>query len=179
MSREEILFDAITGIREDLIEWAQDYRFQRRAAPWRRYLAAAACLVLVTALGLGALRLGLFGGMGGSSGSDMAAPESADTGTPEAGGSASPGEGNAGAVWPETFTATVLEVHEAYLLVEPAPGEAILASADRVEVPIGDLADLPAFAAGDTVSVTYAGAIQETCPARVTGVLAVALREPG
>ena len=62
--------------------------------------------------------------------------------------------------------------------MEPAPGEAILASADRVEVPIGDLADLPAFAAGDTVSVTYAGAIQETCPARVTGVLAVALREP-
>ena len=43
--KAEILFDAITGIREDLVEEAQRHVFCRRAR-WRRYGGLAACLVL-------------------------------------------------------------------------------------------------------------------------------------
>ena len=70
MKREkaEILFDAITAVREDLIEAAQNYVFHKKPSAWRRYAALAACLVVVAGLGFGALRLGLLGGMGGSGG---------------------------------------------------------------------------------------------------------------
>lgn len=138
MSREEILFDAITGIREDLIEWAQDYRFQRRAAPWRRYLAAAGLPGPGDGPGPRRSAPGAFSAAWAAAAAAIWRPRRARIQGPRRpGGSASPGEGNAGAVWPETFTATVLEVHEAYLLVEPAPGEAILASADRWRCPSG------------------------------------------
>ena len=57
MKREkaEILFDAITAVREDLIEAAQNYVFHKKPSAWRRYAALAACLVVVAGLGFGAL----------------------------------------------------------------------------------------------------------------------------
>ena len=48
--KAEILFDAITGIREDLVEEAQRHVFCRRAR-WRRYGGLAACLVLAALAG--------------------------------------------------------------------------------------------------------------------------------
>ena len=65
MKKAEIFFDAITNIREELVEQALDHRFRRRVS-WQRYLSAAACLVLVVTVGFGALRLGIFGGFGGN-----------------------------------------------------------------------------------------------------------------
>lgn len=189
MKREkaEILFDAVSAVREDLIEAAQNYVFRKKSHVWRRYAALAACLAVVVGLGFGAARLGLLSGMGGS-GSDTngassgAAPESGET----AGSGVTTGE-DAGdsaeepveeAVEETTFTAAVLEVHDRYLLVEPLEG-AVLASADRVTVPTGDLEDLPELSPGDVVSVTFAGPIQETYPAQVTEVLSVErLEEP-
>lgn len=185
MKREkaEILFDAVSAVREDLIEAAQNYVFRKKSHVWRRYAALAACLAVVVGLGFGAVRLGLLSGMGGS-GSDTngassgAAPESGET----AGSGVTTGE-DAGdspeeAVEETTFTAAVLEVHDRYLLVEPLEG-AVLASADRVTVSTGDLEDLPELSPGDVVAVTFAGPIQETYPAQVTEVLSVErLEEP-
>lgn len=176
MNKAEIFYDAITGIREQIVEEAQDYRFARRSLPWRRYAGWAACLALVVCLGYLAAHMG----MGGSS-SDSASSNSSpspgdynmDSSTDNSGDetAAAPEDTDGGsALERETFTATVLEVHDTYLLVEPAEGAAIRASADRVIVPIGDLAEPPAAAAGDTVAITYAGDVEETYPARIAGV---------
>ena len=39
MSREEIFFDAITNLREELVEEAQEYVFRKHS--WRRYTRLA------------------------------------------------------------------------------------------------------------------------------------------
>lgn len=188
MKREkaEILFDAVSAVREDLIEAAQNYVFRKKSHVWRRYAALAACLAVVVGLGFGAARLGILSGMGGSDtngASSGAAPESGAPADCETAGSGvttgeDAGESPEEAVEETTFTAAVLEVHDRYLLVEPLEG-AVLASADRVTVPTGDLEDLPELSPGDVVSVTFAGPIQETYPAQVTEVLSVErLEEP-
>lgn len=185
MKKAEVFFDAITGIREDLIEEALDYRFQKRAAAWQRYLRNAACLALVVLVGFGAVRFGLFGGFGGSDGAtnDMAcdstttAPESAgqndtaeapqqpDTSIPgESGSDSGPGHGVS------RFTGTVLEIRETWILVEPSPGESILASADRFMVSTADVENLPELKAGDEIAVIFDGFIRESYPAQITAV---------
>ena len=64
MNKAEIFFDAITGLREELVEEALDCRFRRRV-PWSRYAGLAACLALVVCVGWFGLMLA-GGGMGGS-----------------------------------------------------------------------------------------------------------------
>ena len=113
MRGAEKLFDAITEVREDLVEEALDHRFQaKKAIPWQRYAKWAACLALVVCIGYLAANLDLrMGGMNsaaGNSGSNSAAGETTgdtadDTGdsdlTTGAGapedsdGSAAPGDG--------------------------------------------------------------------------------------
>ena len=67
MRPADVFFDAITQIREELVEEAQQYVFRRRIS-WRQYAgAAAACLALALGLSL-LIRSGGAGGMGGSSG---------------------------------------------------------------------------------------------------------------
>ena len=51
MRKEEIFFDAITNIREDLVEAAQNYDFHRRVR-WERWAGLAACLALAAFLSL-------------------------------------------------------------------------------------------------------------------------------
>ena len=80
MRGAEKLFDAITEVREDLVEEALDYRFQaKKAVPWQRYAKWAACLALVVCIGYLAANLDLrMGGMNsaaGNSGSNGAAGE--------------------------------------------------------------------------------------------------------
>ena len=177
MNKAEIFYDAITGIRETLIEEAQEYRFHRRQTVWRRYAGLAACLALVAFVGFGAVRLGVFGGMGMSSNNSAsgAAPAdsngnrgpavSADQQTTE-----TVDDTDGGQLERESFTAKVLEVHDAYLLVEPLEGESIRASADRVMVPTGELSVLPALSEGDMVTIAYTGDVEETYPVQITGV---------
>ena len=43
--KAERLFDAITLLKEDLVEEAQDYRFRKRPAVWRRVGSLAACQI--------------------------------------------------------------------------------------------------------------------------------------
>ncbi len=113
MSGAEKLFDAITEVREDLVEEALDYRFQaKKAVPWQRYAKWAACLALVVCIGYLAANLDLrMGGMNsaaGNSGSNSAAGETTGDTADDAGdsdlttgagapedsdGSAAPGDG--------------------------------------------------------------------------------------
>lgn len=184
MRKAEILYDAITGIREAIVEEAQDYRFQKRAAQWQRYAGLAACLVLVVCIGYFASHIGMKGGNSGAS-SNAAPPNASESAGDN--GCAAPGDGSgqasgempgsSGSLDRESFNAAVLEIHDGWLLVEPLEGEAIRASADRVEVPTGNLPDLPALAEGDLVAVTYTGTVQESYPARITGVEKIALVE--
>ena len=172
MKREkaEILFDAITAVREDLIEAAQNYVFHKKPSAWRRYAALAACLVMVAGLGFGALRLGLL---------DGAAPESSGETTSDTAGGDDTGDtgdtGDAGAA-ETTFGATVLEVHDGWLLVEPLEGEDILSSADRFMVSLAGVEEVPDLEAGEEIAVTFDGMIRESYPAQVTATRVERLR---
>ena len=66
-----------------------------------------------------------------------------------------------------SFEATVLEVHDTYLLVEPAEGAWERSSADKIEVSLQDKTSWPIPQVGDTVNVFYNGELMETYPARV------------
>ena len=72
-----------------------------------------------------------------------------------------------------SFEATVLEVHDAYLLVEPAEGAWERSSADKIEVSLQDKTSWPIPQVGDTVNVFYNGELMETYPGRVGKVYRV------
>ena len=72
-----------------------------------------------------------------------------------------------------SFAATVLEVHDTYLLVEPAEGTWERTSADKIEVSLQDKTSWPIPQVGDTVNVFYNGELMETYPARVGKVYSV------
>ena len=71
------------------------------------------------------------------------------------------------------FIATVLEVHDTYLLVAPEPGSVAASSADKIEVSLKNLESRPNLEVGYTVLIVYDGYIQETYPARITNVYRV------
>ena len=83
MSSAEKFYDAITEVREDLVEEALDYRFpQKRAIPWQRYAGLAACLALVVCIGYLAanLRMGGMNAAGNDGSNGAASGEAADAG---------------------------------------------------------------------------------------------------
>lgn len=187
--KAEILFDAVTGIREELVEEAQDYVFRRRS-PWRRYMPLAACLALAVCLGWFGLLFS--GGMGGGN-------KSADSAPPAAGVDAAPedpapsdtllgGEygGGDGAEAPgcpppepvgRTFTARVVELDGDTLLVRPLPGGDLPAGTDRAAVSLEGLEERPDLQAGDKVEIVFTGDLEETYPLQITGVTAIRLAE--
>ena len=198
MRKAEIFFDAITNISEDLIDAALDYRFTRKRIHWQRYMSMAACLALVTLVGFGAAQLGIFGGSSKSDSSnntayDGAAPESGDqkgsvsqesaTEDSDAGGNAamdSTEDHKSEPLELVKFGATVLEVSDAWILVEPLEGEEILASADRFLVSTADVEEPPELKEGDEVLITFDGFIRESYPAQITAAqLKPLLRELG
>ena len=75
-----------------------------------------------------------------------------------------------------SFVATVFEVDQSSLLVEPAEGSAELSSADRItahlgeatiEDPEGNELDITAVEVGSRVTIFYDGTIAESYPAQV------------
>ena len=83
MMGAEKFYDAITEVREDLVEEALDYRFpQKKPIPWQRYVPLAACLALVVCIGYLAanLRMGGMNTAGGNDGSDNSAASGESTG---------------------------------------------------------------------------------------------------
>ena len=77
-----------------------------------------------------------------------------------------------------TFTATVLEVYDRSVLVEPTAGSRELRSADRIDVSLSvrDNVSVPQMKAGDIVEIIYDGMIQETYPAGIPCVYAIYMK---
>ena len=90
MRPEEKLFDAVTGIDEEIVDSAQTYVFRKQTRPWQRAASLAACLLIVASIGFGILQWASIGGMGGSdsAANGSAADNSAtgDSAAPEDGG---------------------------------------------------------------------------------------------
>ena len=182
MRPEEKLFDAVTGIDEGLVESVQTYVFRKKPRTWQRVASLAACLLVVASIGFGILQMARIGGSDSAANTSDAAPESgSDAGT--AGGS----QGDAGAAAGDTadggapalttFTATVLELGDGYLLVEPVAGDEMLATADRIRVSL-DGAVLPdGVAEGAVVEITFDGLIRESYPAQISGVTEIVLAD--
>lgn len=186
MNKAEIFFDAITGLREELVEEALNHRFRRRVR-WERYAGLAACLALAVCVGWFGLMIA-GGGMGGAGkGSDNGFSASSSAGGEVSGDTAPPPLGSEAGDAPEavpgdgknqeSFQASVVEILEDYLLVEPLEGEAVRSSADRIAVSTGQLEDLPALEAGDVVTIAFNGVVMETYPARLREVYSVTLAE--
>ena len=187
MRPEEKLFDAVTGIDEEIVDSAQTYVFRKQTRPWQRAASLAACLLIVASIGFGILQMASIGGMGGSdsAANGSAADNSAtgDSAAPEDGGlsggagdqESADGGGQQSAGEPVTFTATVLEVGDGYLLVEPVEGDEMLSTADRILVDTGG-ADLPdGVAEGAVVEITFDGMVRESYPAQISGVTEILL----
>ena len=66
-----------------------------------------------------------------------------------------------------SFRATVLEVHESFMLVEPAEDAWERNSADQIVVSFADKTSWPIPQVGDTVDVFYNGELMETYPAQI------------
>ncbi|RCX19338.1 hypothetical protein DFR58_10383 [Anaerobacterium chartisolvens] len=79
------------------------------------------------------------------------------------------------------FEATVLEVSDTYLLVEPLEGTLERKSADRIKVSTGDIGEekslnyLSEAQAGDTVEIGYHGGIAESYPAQINSAYEIKL----
>lgn len=75
-----------------------------------------------------------------------------------------------------SFVATVLEINQSSLLVEPAEGSVELRSADRIVAHVSDATitdpestevDITAVEVGDKVMIFYNGEIAESYPAQI------------
>nr|WP_317380119.1 hypothetical protein [uncultured Faecalimonas sp.] len=75
------------------------------------------------------------------------------------------------------FQATVLEVHEKSVLVEPLEGEEIRKSADKISVSLDLVStkEVPKLEEGTRVSIVYNGDVQESYPAKIKTVFAIYL----
>ena len=76
------------------------------------------------------------------------------------------------------FIATVLEVHDTYLLVAPEGGTPESSSADKIEIALKYRESWPIPQVGDTVLIVYDGNLQETYPARITTVYRLEILHP-
>ena len=173
MSRKaETFFDAVTHLREDLIEEAQNYKFRKRAAAWKTFGSLAACLVLIMSVGALALLPRGCGSSGAGSNSSAAptdsnsdaaapqeAPASGETAPPLYGIGFDAPEGDSengspsGAIERYQFTAIVIELRDEAILVEPVEAS----SHYQWLIPTAGL-ECPALAEGDRIVVTHTSA---------------------
>lgn len=75
------------------------------------------------------------------------------------------------------FDATVLEVYEKSVLVEPFEGADELKSADQINVSteVASTHEVPQMETGTTIRIVYNGDIAETYPAQINTVFAIYL----
>lgn len=72
-----------------------------------------------------------------------------------------------------SFKATIIEVHDGTILVEPLKGEDVLKSADRISVS-GRGIDFPEnLKEGDIVEVIYTGGVMESYPAQINSAISI------
>ena len=183
--KAEKFFDAITLLREDIVEEAQDYCFHKKPAVWKKLGSLAACLMLIASISLLMLPRGC-GSSGGNadmntSGAPMAPADSCAPADEPASGDTAPEEGDVpmggyGEREQAEFTAVVIEINEASVLVEPLEGEYLRDSYGQIVVITRGL-ELPELTAGDEIRITFDGWVAESDPAVITGTEFVELLE--
>ncbi len=174
--KADIFFDAISHLREDIVEEAQDYRFRKKPAVWKKAGSLAACLCLIASLSLLMLPRGC-GSAGGSAGmntsgappqtSDSSAPADAPTYSgnpaesapmPEPEEPAAPPEDGDGQIGGLQLLAVILEIREDSLLVESGGEQYAVFTAGL---------ELPELTEGDTVRITCSGSLLTASPAGI------------
>lgn len=176
--KAEIFFDAITLLPEDAVEEAQNYRFRRKPAVWKKIGSLAACLCLIASLSLLMLPRGC--GSSGGAGINAAPPQMAtdscapaDTPMdgavsgdpmPEPEAPAGMPENGYGQIEERQILAVVLEIREDSLLVASEGEQLVVSTADL---------ELPELAEGDTVKVTYAGPVFTVQPAGILTAVSI------
>lgn len=77
------------------------------------------------------------------------------------------------------FDATVLEVNENSILVEPFPDEPVCKSANKLSVStrLSSSMNVPYLREGDEIRIVYDGMIQETFPGQINGTIAIYMLE--
>lgn len=172
-------FDAITLLPEDIVEEAQDYRFRKRPAVWRKIGSLAACLALVASISLLALPRGCGAGApdngspplaDGCAPADMPVYSGTEPEAPAGEVEKDPGDDLLGGTRQSQFEAVVIETGDGSILVESVEGEDRAGS--RIRVKTAGL-ELPELAAGDRVRITYSGWIRDTNPAGIDGTTAI------
>lgn len=71
------------------------------------------------------------------------------------------------------FEATILEIKDNYLLVEPVEGSSELKSADQIIVPMKNMNPSPEPEVGDIIEIKYDGTIAESYPVQITEVYSI------
>lgn len=74
-----------------------------------------------------------------------------------------------------SFQATILEINEYSMLVEPLPGSLELDSADKFSLPIKSMPPSPEAEVGDVIEIQYNGEIMESYPAQLGQIYGTAV----
>jgi len=75
------------------------------------------------------------------------------------------------------FQATILEISNQTLLVEPVEGSQELKSSDQIRLPMKNMSPSPVPKVGDVIEITYNGEIAESYPAEINEVYNVEVVE--
>ena len=75
------------------------------------------------------------------------------------------------------FRATILEISNQTLLVEPVEGSQELKSSDQIRLPIKNMSPSPVPKVGDIIEITYNGELAESYPAEINEVYNVEVVE--
>lgn len=201
--KREKFFDAITHIREDLIEDAQNYRFHKKSAAWKRFASLAASIVLIVSIGFLAIvpRGCGSGGSSSGSGADSSAPASTDSivnnaEAPQGPASSeeSPLLGNTGGSSgaepgdiPSTDTPEASNPSDGSTLrqltgviIEIQDGDLLVEAVDSHDQYLVSTAliDYAYLAEGDWITVTWDGFVLTTNPPIISNVKSIELIDP-
>ncbi len=172
---EAQLHDALGELPEELLAPVDALRTRKRT-PWVKWISMAACLALIVGFSTWLLP-DFFGGVAMDNAGE-AAPELQYGCLDDAG--MAPNDcvqNSASSTGLHSFRATVLEVHDTYLLVTPKEGQPEASTAGQIEVSLPQLQQLPDIAIGDAIEIFYDGMLQETFPARATKVFRIDVLE--
>lgn len=140
MTDAERIIDAMGELSEDLVDPVANLRAHPSQRRLRRWLAIAACLVLVAGLGTLASSFGPF-----FANSENIKPESQNDVTPSG----------------FIYSVKVLEVHEDHLVVIRYDPFGSASSSSPFKVLLDTLEEVPELAVGDRIIVYYDGIIHE------------------
>lgn len=180
--KAEIFFDAITLLREDIVEEAQDYRFRKKQAGWKKFGSLAACLALIASISLLMLPRGCGGSAPADTNGSGAPPmQNADSCAPaeepassepmpEPGEAPDTPEGGYGQIETVQFTATVMEIRDDCIWLKRLES----ANEDDWMEARTDGLELPELAVGDIVRITHIkGPIYTTNPPILPQIISI------